>query len=220
MVLPDQQTLPDGTVVELKDGARIDVRFGSERSDVRRVFLENGEAHFAVAKDPTRPFIVTVAGVEVRAVGTAFAVGLDQREIAVLVTEGQVAVERTIAPPAGVAVERSGVTLDAGKRLVVDLAAANVELPAPESIAAIELAAHLSWRAPRIRFSNTPLFEAVAIFNQRNSEKLVIDEALAELRIGGVVRADNTRTFLIFLKNEFGIEPTAGPGGTIQLRRR
>ncbi len=34
--------------------------------------LEAGEAHFAVAPDAARPFVVRVGGVAVRAVGTAF----------------------------------------------------------------------------------------------------------------------------------------------------
>ena len=42
----------------------------------------------------TGPFIVNAGGVEVRAVGTAFNVNLQSKSVAVLVTEGKVAVER------------------------------------------------------------------------------------------------------------------------------
>jgi transmembrane sensor len=57
------------------------------------VVLERGEAHFQVAKNPARPFVVVARGVEIRAVGTAFSVGLESTRVEVLVTEGQVAVE-------------------------------------------------------------------------------------------------------------------------------
>jgi len=85
----EKRALPDGSVVELKDGSRIDVEYAPE---LRRVRL-HGEAHFVVAKDATRPFVVEAGGVAVRAVGTAFNVRLEGGTVDVLVTEGRVQVE-------------------------------------------------------------------------------------------------------------------------------
>src|SRR5258708_5796577 len=82
-VVPERRTLPDGSFVELKFGAEIAVDYSGL---LRRVSLKNGEAHFAVAKNKDRPFVVEAGGVEVRAVGTAFSVQLGSKQVEVLVT--------------------------------------------------------------------------------------------------------------------------------------
>jgi len=94
---PERRTLLDGSVVELNAGAEIEVDFAAERRDVR---LVQGAAHFAVARDPSRPFVVTAGRVAVRAVGTEFMVQFAPDEVGVLVTEGRVAVERVGEVPA------------------------------------------------------------------------------------------------------------------------
>jgi transmembrane sensor len=83
----ERLALPDGSRVELKDGSEVVVQYSASE---RRVKLTGGEAHFTVWKDKTRPFIVNAAGVEVRAVGTAFNVRLEAKSVEVLVTEGRV----------------------------------------------------------------------------------------------------------------------------------
>ena len=93
VVRPNLETLPDGSTVELNAGAEIAVNFTPERRSVR---LVRGEAFFSVTKDATRPFVVSASGVEVRAVGTAFAVRCDTEGVGVLVTEGRVAVEPVV----------------------------------------------------------------------------------------------------------------------------
>ena len=82
-----QETLSDGSVLDLNRGAHVVVQFTAAE---RRVLLVQGEAQFAVAKNPARPFVVRAGGVEVRAVGTAFNVKLAGPNLEVLVTEGTV----------------------------------------------------------------------------------------------------------------------------------
>lgn len=89
-VRPLVHRLPDGTVVDLNADADIAVEFTPE---IRGVRLVRGEAHFTVAKDRARPFVVSVGPITVRAVGTAFNVRLAPTAVQVLVTEGQVAVD-------------------------------------------------------------------------------------------------------------------------------
>ena len=79
---PRQLTLSDGTVVQLNTGGEVTEHFTTSE---RRVLLTRGEAHFAVTKNPARPFVV-------RAVGTAFNVNLQSAAVDVLVTEGKVSV--------------------------------------------------------------------------------------------------------------------------------
>jgi len=86
------------------------------------VRLVRGEAHFTVAKNPARPFIVEAGGVAVRAVGTAFDVRHADGAIEVLVTEGKVHVRaaraaRRIQVPAPAPI---ATPLVAGERAVVD----------------------------------------------------------------------------------------------------
>ena len=59
---PELRTLSDGSVVELNATAEIAVDFSAARRDVR---LVRGEAHFSVAKDASRPFVVSAGGVQV-----------------------------------------------------------------------------------------------------------------------------------------------------------
>ena len=127
----ERQALADGSVVELKDGSRLDLQFTPGE---RRVRL-TGEAHFTVAKNPARPFIVEALGVEVRAVGTAFNVRVDAASVEVLVTEGKVRVDEPArlaamsAPtPTAPAPAEPEVFLTAGQQVVVPLAAS---APAP-----------------------------------------------------------------------------------------
>jgi transmembrane sensor len=87
----EQRTLPDGSTITLNRGAKVSVHYTASE---RCVWLTRGEAHFAVAKAPDRPFVVSVAGVDVRAVGTAFNVRLESAAVEVLVTEGRVKMGR------------------------------------------------------------------------------------------------------------------------------
>lgn len=202
VIRPRSQTLPDGSVVELGDGAAITVNF-TER--FRRVALVGGAAHFAVAKNPARPFIVTARGVEVRAVGTAFAVDSRAREIEVIVTEGKVAVEAspgTGAQPEGE--HRVLAAISAGHRTVVQPGSVAAEI---EKLDEPAILAGLSWRIPRIEFSNTPLAQVVAELNKYNRTQLVLaDDPIGHLQISGALRADRLDALAEMLAADFGIQ--------------
>lgn len=215
--LPAQQVLPDGSVVELNAGAEIDVQFDAH---LRRVVLRRGEAHFEVKKDPARTFVVVANGVEVRAVGTAFAVQLGGSAVEIVVTEGTVAVDKpeiqNVVPAIAIA---PMATVGAGNRVVIALAAQPA--PAVVPVSAAEMSARLAWRVPRVEFSGTPLAEVIPMFNRHSRETLVLDPALSALQMSGMLRANNVDALLLLLKNEFGIEAERRAGGNeIHLRRR
>jgi transmembrane sensor len=90
-----QVLLDDGTHMSLNTGTRVRVDLGAER---RSVDVLGGEALFEVGKDPKRPFVVRVAGSEVEALGTTFAVRFTPEDtrpgqtLTVTLIEGQVAV--------------------------------------------------------------------------------------------------------------------------------
>jgi len=91
--------LSDGSEVTLGARSALDVAF---RVHERRVTLTSGVAFFSVAKNPSRPFIVTVGEREVRVVGTKFEIRRDTAGMRVSVVEGTVEVMQR-RDPAGAA---------------------------------------------------------------------------------------------------------------------
>jgi transmembrane sensor len=214
---PEHMALEDGSVVELKAGARVEVQFTPAE---RRVRLVSGEAHFIVAKNPRRPFIVGANNISVRAVGTAFSVQLGRAAVSVLVTEGKVSLDQAIgggdeSPP------RELSPLVAGQQAVVstDDTAGGPALQIRELTPA-EIERALAWQGPRLEFVDMRLSDVVAEFNRYNARKLVVgDRATADILVGGNFRADNVDSFVRLLDVGFGVA-AAPHGDEIVLRRR
>lgn len=205
VLLPRVETLADGSRVELNTDAEIAVQF---TPGARRVVLKRGEAHFAVQKDAARPFIVSVAGIEVRAVGTAFNVQLAAAKVAVLVTEGTVAVEKAAAAPSDPREAQINIAvLGAGQQ--VEVARAEAIAVAPQTLSPGESAERLAWRDVRVEFTRTPLPEAVALFNRHASPRtprlIASDPALAAIEVTGIFRADNVAGFVHLMESGFAL---------------
>lgn len=187
--------LPDGSIAEINGMSRIEVNY---TPGARRVRLTEGEAHFIVTKDPTRPFYVSAGPVTVRAVGTAFNVRLAASDIEVLVTEGRVQVEPeapSLSSPTDVSPEASA--LVAGQRARIDRAAGmSAEMNVGE-VARGEIEEALGWQGTRLVFSETTLDDVVAAFNRYNRRRLTLgDASLRQRRLTGTFRADNLEGFL------------------------
>ena len=209
-----QIALNDGSVVNLNVNSDVRVRLTPNE---RRVTLAAGEAHFAVAHDTARPFIVTAAGVAVRAVGTAFSVRVAEAGVAVLVTEGRVEVTRMPAPTtSGPAENVNGPMLTAGERTLISRDAPTVV----ERVSADALHAAVRWHSQVMTFSDLPLREAAALFNRRNETQLVLADAeLGERKIGGVFAADQVEAFVRLLEKDGDVVATGVGTGEIRLRR-
>ncbi len=194
---PERRTLEDGSVVDLNTGAKLSVEFTAAE---RRVHLMHGEAFFTVAKNPARPFIVDTDRIAVRAVGTAFSVGLGQREVSVVVTEGRVGVNE-LRPAAGEtpASTREISTLGAGQKGVVREAAGKAEMTVT-TLTRGQIETLLSWQGLRLEFFDCPLSVVIAEFNRHNRQKLAVaDAGTAAMRIGGNFRVDNVDDFVRLL---------------------
>jgi transmembrane sensor len=189
-------TLPDGSTVELRGESVVSTDFTPE---TRRLTLVRGEAHFHVTKNPARPFIVSVGGVAVRAVGTAFDIQFSSDQVQVIVTEGKVTVEDLSGPKAPPAVP----LLVAGQRAVISEDGPPGSRP-KVLVAAITPAQTdqvLAWRSTWLVFDRTPLDQAVAAFNAQSSQRIVLgDAALADRRLGGMFRADDVDSFVRLLE--------------------
>jgi transmembrane sensor len=231
LLQPELRTLPDGSVVEVRPGTGLTVSFDDA---FRRVSLHGGQAHFQVAKNQGRPFIVEAGGVQVRAIGTAFAVQSTSAQLEVIVTEGHVSVDQPAgkttpdvggsAPP-----PRHLATLTAGERVVVDVSGESPAVPVVNTVRPAEISERLAWRIPRLEFSGTPLGEAVALMNRSTVGRkqllnltIVLDSAspgLADEPVSGLFRADNTEAFVHVLELSLGVKAERRGDNEIVLSR-
>jgi|LauGreDrversion4_1035100.scaffolds.fasta_scaffold04192_3 transmembrane sensor len=212
-----QVALVDGSVMNLNVSTDVQVALTPA---ARRVTLTAGEAHFAVAHDTARPFIVTAGGVSIRAVGTAFSVRLGDHGVEVLVTEGKVEITRDDADstPAP-ALPAAHPLLVAGERTVILRDAANTAA-AIERVSTDALQAAVRWHSQVMTFTNLPLSDAVTLFNRRNVPQLVLaDAALGERKIGGTFAADQVEAFVRLLAQDGEITVERRAAEEIVLRR-
>jgi transmembrane sensor len=193
--------LPDGSVVQLNTDSALDVNFAGNERLVR---LIRGEAHFDVAKDPSRPFRVAVGDVSIRAIGTAFNIRLRGADVEVLVTEGRVGVESNLPKTRAPSVDLAPLHVSAGRIARVrpaQLAAAEVV-----EVDATHLQRALAWQERRIEFDAMPLAEVVQEFNRYNRCQLVITEpSLARKVFTGTFRADGYQAFVRILEETFSV---------------
>ncbi len=216
--------LPDGSVVRMNTDSAIDVLFTPAE---RRVRIGRGEVFFTVAKNPTRPFVVSAAGVDVRAVGTEFNVRLHHDAIEVVVSEGKVRVDDAANGASLLAPARQPTMppaiLSAGHRVtipVVPAARPTAAAAAPVPVAALEIERSLAWRERKLVFESAPLAVIVAEFNRYNRRQLVIgDPELAPRLVGGTFDANDTATFLELLRTTDEVM-SEDRGNEIVLRRR
>lgn len=218
--------LPDGSIVELKPGAEISVRF---EPAARRVTLVSGEALFRVEKKPDRPFVVQARGIEVCAVGTAFNVRLEPAMVEVLVTEGRVRVEDSVrresllADPPGQesADAEAAPLLAAGQKVVIHTAAGqHPESGVRISLTAAQMNQHLAWRIPRLEFDGTDLAAAIAQMNRQNRLQIRLgDDSLRGLRVSGNFSPEDPESFARLVAATFGLAIEHQPNGDLCLVR-
>jgi transmembrane sensor len=212
---PRRISLNDGSVVDLNANSRVEARFTAGE---RRLTLGAGEAHFQVAHNAARPFIVTANGISVRAVGTAFDVRLAGETVDVVVSEGKVAVDRQSDTAFFVRKQTPVIPLlVAGERTQV--ASRGETAPQVEKIAAAQVDSLLSWQNRMTSFVDVPLSEMVARINRCNTLQLVIgDPQLGARKVGGVIDLKQVNAFVRFLEQDGGIVSERAPTGEIILR--
>jgi transmembrane sensor len=198
--------LVDGSTVELNSQSKIEVRY---TADERAVTLVRGEALFHVAKDHSRPFIVSVGGTRVRAVGTEFDVYKKPAATLVSVLEGRVevdavsGVDKRAAPTASpqgasASTARGPVALSAGYRLAVTSAGIGGSTQ-------LDAVAAIAWTRQQLVFDSVSVPDIVAEFNRYNTRQMVIDGNLEGLRLSGVFSSTDPMAFVRFLQDRFGV---------------
>ena len=191
----EEVPLADGSRATLSGDSLVSVALSRRERDID---LQRGEAFFAVAKDPSRPFVVHVDGREVVAVGTRFAVRRDNDGLRVVVTEGLVRLE---SPDPRAPDGQSTTFLPAGSVAEIDADSTSLRFGTPA-----EAERALSWRSGVLSFRDTPLAAAAAEFNRYGAKRIVMGDAeVATLRVGGNFNWANADGFVRLLEQGFPV---------------
>ena len=187
-ILVRETRLSDGSTVQLAPQSSIALRYSESE---RALDLEGGEAHFAVAHDEARPFVVAAGAIRVRAVGTAFDVRRVRARVVVTVIEGKVEMARSGDAAATGAF--GAIVVPAGSRVVWD-----DETPRSAPVlAAVEPSRALSWREGRLEYVREPLWAVVADLNRYSERPVEIADAkLRNLHVTTTVHTDSIREWL------------------------
>ncbi|GGL16207.1 FecR family protein [Caulobacter rhizosphaerae] len=170
--------LEDGSRIEMNAASRMTVRF--ERR-ARRVHLDDAQAFFDVAKDASRPFLVSAGDTQVRVVGTQFDVRQRDGQVAVNVQRGLVEVRPNLPRDAAPFRLRPGQGLSHRKGQRAD---ARVQAVAVEEIA--------GWRKGRLIYRDQPLSQIAGDMNRLFPRPVKLADAeAANLRLSGVLIVDD-----------------------------
>jgi transmembrane sensor len=183
--------MADGSQVTLNTDSVLRVEVTATE---RKVELQRGEAFFKVAKDPSRPFIVTVGEQRVIAVGTQFSVRREATDAQIVVIEGIVRIETNGPSPLTTAA-----ALPAGSVAHASHVGTSVQ---SRPLAQVEEL--LSWRTGVLMLHDTTLAEAATEFNRYNARKIVIrDPNVGAMHISGSFHATDAEAFVRLLERGY-----------------
>ena len=179
-------TLPDGSRVHLAANSIVMHNFTQQQ---RALTLVRGEAYFEVAKKPQRPFVVTVNGFRVQALGTAFNIRQDDIQARVVVTEGRVEV----------VLQAQQQQLGAGQGLKV--AAGHLG-----EVETVDIDSALAWRQGLLVFVDEPLVQVINRINRYTDQKLVFgDDSLKQLSLTGTADVERIDQWLDGVSLAYGL---------------
>lgn len=164
--------LADGSHIRLDGASALTVRLGLR---TRRVEMARAEATFDVAKDPGRPFVISVGDQQVRVVGTQFNIRHVDRSVVVTVRRGVVEVRQPALGPQPVA------RLTPGQEL------RHLEGQARSVSAQVDPQVAFAWTEGRMICADRPLGEIVGDLNRRYPKPIRLSERAARQRFSGVL---------------------------------
>jgi transmembrane sensor len=197
--------LPDNSILKLDTDTSVLVRFDSTQ---RLVKVFRGRADFKVAHEPARQFVVQARSVSITDVGTEFDVYAQPDSTLVTVLQGRVAVA---ADPLALSVGAQGssvpppsyapVQVIAGQQVRVD------NDSWPPIYMPVDTQRATAWLRRQIVFQNEPLERVAAEFNRYAATPIQIDSPpLRTLTVSGVFTADDTESFIDFLRSLDGVQ--------------
>ncbi len=174
-------TLPDGSFAYLGKNSSITYskRFGKKS---RELSLK-GEAFFDVTKNQNLPFVIDVAGAEVRVLGTSFSVKAESKEqVEVVVETGRV----NVTPKAK---SLKAVIAEAGEKITISNTSIQKSLIVPTEM-------H-SEKAKRLQFKDESLQAVVEAINKTYHANIVIDKRNAKQRRLTVTFENNSVPYIV-----------------------
>jgi len=188
----NQQTwrLGDNSVLRLNTDTAVTVRYGRTE---RLVEIDRGQVFFVVTHDPRRRFRVVAGTTDVIALGTQFDMYRQRNSTVVTVVEGQVMVESDGAsyPP---------LKVNAGEQVRI------IGGILPALATPVDAQRSTAWLHRQIAFDHEPLATVAAEFNRYGAVPIEIESpSLRSFVVSGVFAADDTETFLSFLRTLDGV---------------
>lgn len=178
--------LPDGTTITLDADSELTYQFGYGQ---RRATLTRGEAFFTVQHDTLRPFEVVAGTGLIVDLGTRFDVEIRNSAVNVAVLEGSVSIVNA----------NSAVELIAGQGTDYDAAGAISPVATVDDSVA-------EWREGKRVYRDVPLEQVLQSLRRYLPVSFELaDPVLAQLRISGVFRVTDLRTFLATLQASFPV---------------
>jgi len=158
-----QLTLPDGSMVMLREGASIS--FPKKFNKKERAVILRGDAYFDVQPDKDRPFRVQTLRANLEVIGTSFLVNSNQQYDRLVVTIGKVAFINREATA-----ERHIVS--ASEAAVLDKSGFNMQ--------EVKDSNYLSWQTGILQFDNTPIDRVAAELADHYTRYIQPDSILLE----------------------------------------
>ena len=199
-------SLADGSVVHLNTDSVVSIDFSGTR---RYVKLLRGEAHFEVAHDEHRPFVVRAGDNTVTAIGTGFNVQITSaHQLELLVTNGKVLVKNklqsnpiAIAPDTLHPLDGDGELMIAGQKVVI-----NQQSIQQLNLSNEQVRSDLAWQQGMLVFHGEPLEEALHEISRYTSISFTLaDEQVKKRRVAGYFKAGDIQGLLFALENNFNI---------------
>ncbi|WP_370600615.1 FecR domain-containing protein [Pseudomonas nitroreducens] len=174
-------TLADGSVLQLNTDSAVNVHFDSHQ---RLLLLERGEMLLSTAKDSARPLRVSSRDGLFEALGTRFVLRQDERSTRLSVADGSVAIAPRVRGQA-TAIAKAGQTYEINGDSALLAERSNMDSGA--------------WAEGLIVTRDMRLADFLAEIGRYRHGHLHCDASVADLRLSGVFRLDDTDQLLALL---------------------
>lgn len=195
-------SLRDGSTVSLNTSSEILVEFSNTE---RKIELVEGEALFNVKPDKSRPFVVIVGEITIRAVGTSFNVfRTGDNAVEVLVSEGKVAV---YSPPKksilNRIIRRTPNELELSAREAIEIKGEEEQLTKKDKR---QMESRLAWTSGMLVFDEKPLEQVITELSRYSETIIEIgDPSLKGISVAGYFKIGDIDALLYALSENFDL---------------
>jgi ferric-dicitrate binding protein FerR (iron transport regulator) len=207
-----RQSLPDGSVVWLQPGS--EMNYPAAFSTKERTLQLKGEAFFSIARDPSKPFLITSGNVLTRVLGTSFNIraydNAPSIEVSVMTGKVSVNIQDSVNTTQ---VDASSVSLVAQQRARYVKAQHRLEKQEGRDLPELDI-----WKSTTFIFDNEPLRNVLPLLNEKFSVHI---EAENKALMNCLLRADLSNLNLPDILEMLSLSVDATyelEGNTIRLR--